>query len=408
MPAFYFFAAIVIGLGVLSLRSGVRFAAYVRRERVHPLPDFTPFASVIVPCRGLEDGLRENLAALFEQNYLAYEIIFVTDRADDSSLTVVQNLIEIKSNSRRVSSRVVISGEAIDCGQKVHNLRSAVSGVDPRSEVLVFVDTDARPHSDWLRSLIAPLRDERVGAATGYRWFIPVAVGLASHLRSVWNASIASALGEREDKNFCWGGSTAIRKSTFERLNVVERWQGTVSDDFTLTRVLQQAKLPIHFVPACLIVSIGDCSGRELLEFTNRQLKITRTYAPNLWKPLLIGSLLFCAVFFGGLALSAVLAASGLAYALPLAAVILIYGLGSAKAYIRFKAVAIALRSYEHHLSKGLAGHLLLWPFASALYLCNAVVAAFSRRIKWRGITYQLKSPTEAVIISRASDFGVR
>ena len=40
---------------------------------------------------------------------------------------------------------------------------------------------------------------------------------------------------------------------------------------------------------------------------------------------------------------------------------------------------------------------------ASALYLVNALTAAFSRRIKWRGITYELKSPSEAVIISRKS-----
>jgi hypothetical protein len=42
------------------------------------------------------------------------------------------------------------------------------------------------------------------------------------------------------------------------------------------------------------------------------------------------------------------------------------------------------------------------------LYLGNALIAGFSRRIKWRGITYELKSATEAVIISRESDFGVR
>jgi hypothetical protein len=38
---------------------------------------------------------------------------------------------------------------------------------------------------------------------------------------------------------------------------------------------------------------------------------------------------------------------------------------------------------------------------ASLLYFYNAIVAGLSRRIKWRGITYKLKSPTEAVIISR-------
>ncbi|MEP6819024.1 MAG: glycosyltransferase family 2 protein [bacterium] len=401
MFVFYFFAAIVIWLGILSLRSGLSFAAYVRRETVRPLPDFIPFVSVIAPCRGLEDGLSENINALFQQDYPAYEIVFVTDRAADSSLNLIEAVRKADDAAERVSSRIVIAGGAIGCGQKVHNLRVAVTKIDPRSEVLVFVDTDVRPQSNWLRSLVAPLADESLGAASGYRWFIPEQGGLASHLRSVWNGSIASALGEREDKNFCWGGSTAIRSSTFEKLQVMERWQGTVSDDFTLTRVLQEAKLPIHFVPACLLASIGDCTAHELIEFSNRQLKITRVHAAHLWKPVLIGSLLFCTVFFGGFALVIARAVLGRPYALPLITLLLIYLLGAAKAYVRLKAVAIPLASYRKQLMRSLPAHLLLWPFASVLYLYNAVVAAFSRRIKWRGITYELKSATEAVIISR-------
>ena len=400
MFVFYFFAAIVIWLGILSLRSGLRFAAYVRRETARPLPDFNPFVSVIAPCRGLEGGLRENITALFGQNYPAYEIILVTDRAADSSLGMIEE-IRATRQAERVSSRIVIAGDAIGCGQKVHNLRVAVTRIDPRSEVLVFVDTDARPQPNWLRSLVAPLADQALGAASGYRWFIPERGGLASHLRSVWNGSIASALGEREDKNFCWGGSTAIRRSNFEKLQVRERWQGTVSDDFTLTRVLQEAKLPIHFVPACLVASVGHCSMKELLEFSNRQLKITRVYAAHLWKPVLIGSLLFCAAFFGGFALVIARAFLRLPYSLSLAALLLIYLLGAAKAYIRLQAVTIPLANHQKRLWRSLPAHLLLWPFASALYLCNAVSAAFSRRLKWRGITYELKSATEAVIISR-------
>jgi cellulose synthase/poly-beta-1,6-N-acetylglucosamine synthase-like glycosyltransferase len=398
---FYFFAAIVIWLGFLSLRGGLSFAAYVRSEIARPVLNYTPVASVIVPCRGLESGLRENLNALFQQDYPEYEIIFVTDRASDSALSVVEEIRKTAGSGAGISSRVVIAGDASGCGQKVHNLIVATAKVDQRSEVLVFVDTDARPQSNWLRSLVAPLADEGVGAASGYRWFIPNRGGLASQLRSVWNASIASALGDREDKNFCWGGSSAIRRATFDRLRVTAAWQGTVSDDFTLTRVLQGAGLPIHFVPACLVASVGDCSLSELLEFSNRQLKITRVYATHLWKPLLIGSLLFCAVFFGGILLVIVRALLSLPYLLPLAALFLIYLLGAAKAYIRLKAVSIPLQDYQSRLWQSLPAHLLLWPFASALYLCNALVAAFSRRIKWRGITYELKSASEAVIISR-------
>ena len=403
MLIFYFFAAIVIWLGILSLRGGLSFANYVRRETARPLPDFTPFVSVIAPCRGLEDGLRENLAALCQQNYPNYEIVFVTDRAGDPALGVIEEILATENFGERLAARVVVAGEAVDCGQKVHNLRAAVTEVSERCEVLVFVDSDARPRADWLRSLVAPLANEAVGASTGYRWFIPENGGLASQLRSVWNASIASALGENENKNFCWGGSTAIRRATFEKLKVSERWRGTVSDDFALTRVLQEAKLPIHFVPSCLVASFGDCTARELLEFTNRQLKITRVYAAHLWRPVLIGSLLFCAVFFGGLVLVVARAVLQRPYFAPLALLLVIYSLGASKAYVRLKAVAIPLRSYQKQLWRGLPAQLLLWPVASAIYLCNAVAAACSRRIKWRGITYELKSADEAVIISRES-----
>ena len=401
MAVFYFFAAIAIWLGLLSLRGGLSFAAYVRRETARPLPDYTPFVSVIAPCRGLEEGLRENIAALWQQDYPDYEIVFVSDRVDDPALGVAREIVESEG---RVSVRMAVAGQALDCGQKVHNLRRAVAEIDPRSEVLVFVDSDARPQPSWLRSLVAPLANESLGAATGYRWFIPINGGLASQLRSVWNGSIASALGERGDRNFCWGGSTAIRRATFERRNVSERWCGTVSDDFTLTRVLGEAKLPIHFVPACLVASFGDCTTRELLEFTNRQLKITRVYAAHLWRPALVGSLLFCAVFFGGLVLVTARALLQLPYLLPLALLFVIYALGAAKAYIRLRAIAVPLALHRKQLFRGLQAHLLLWPVASAVFLCNAVAAACSRRINWRGITYELKSATEAVIISRNSD----
>ncbi len=399
MLVFYFFAAIVIWLGILSVRDGIRFARFVRSEISESIPDFTPFASIIAPCRGLDQGLRDNLAALLRQNYPAYETIFVTDNAHDPSLTVIRDLADSEFRVNHTSARIVIAGNATDSGQKVHNLRTAVGEIDPRSEVLVFVDTDSRPGSGWLRSLVVPLLDEGMGAATGYRWFIPVKGGLASHIRSVWNASIASALGENVDKNFCWGGSTAIRRKTFEKLNIREHWQGTVSDDFTITRVLKAAGLPIQFVPQCLTPSLEDSGVRDLFEFTTRQLKITRTYAAHLWKAVLIGSLLFCLVFFGGIVLISARLAQGLPILIPGLMLLVIFALGAVKAYVRLRAVEVPLANHREQLRRTLPAHLLLWPWTSALYLFNAVAAAFSRRIEWRGIVYELKSPTEAVII---------
>jgi cellulose synthase/poly-beta-1,6-N-acetylglucosamine synthase-like glycosyltransferase len=313
-------------------------------------------------------------------------VLFVFDDPSDPAIQIVKQL----------RGRTVISGPANGTGQKVHNLIAAVGEIDPRCEVIVFVDTDARPERTWLRKLVAPLSDDTIGAASGYRWFIPERGGLASRLRGVWNASIASALGENTEKNFCWGGSTAVRRATFERLNVVDRWAGTVSDDFTITRVLKEAKLPIHFTPNCLVPSVGDCDFRELLEFTTRQVKITRVYAPHLWLPLMLGSGLFTIVFFGGMVLFTM---TGSAAVLVILAVLFL--LGAAKSFVRWRAITGPLGEYKSKLSRDLWAHFVLWPFASLLYFYNTIVAGFSRRIRWRGITYELKSPHEAVIISR-------
>ena len=378
MYLYYFLAALACWFGIQSLMNGRRFAAYVRRETSRALPEFRPFVSVIAPTRGFEPGFAENVRPLMQQDYPAYEVLFVFDDPQDPSLQLVKNL----------NARTVISGPAKNSGQKVHNLIAAVDEIDPRCEVIVFVDTDARPNTDWLRQLVAPLADETLGASTGYRWFVPERGGLASRLRSVWNASIASVLGENREKNFCWGGSTAIRRATFERLNVVGHWAGTVSDDFTMTRVLKEAKLPIHFTPNCLVPSVGDCDFRELLEFTTRQIKITRVYAPHLWLPLMLGSGLFCIVFFGGFGL--------LIFDRRVAVVLtILFLLGAAKSFIRWRAIN------GSKLDRDLWAHVFLWPFASLLYFYNTIVAGFSRRIKWRGITYELKSTSEAVIISR-------
>ncbi len=403
MWVFYFFGVLLLWQGIVSLRGGVRYLRYVREEMARGSSGFAPCASVIAPCRGLDQGLRENIRALFSQHYPAYEIIFVADSASDPALVVVEEVRRECVGRSAARARIVIAGEATDSGQKVHNLRAAVSHADQSSEVLVFVDTDARPHADWLSALVAPLVDEQVGAATGYRWFIPVKGGLASRLRSVWNASIASALGARRESNFCWGGSTAIRRATFERLNMLDGWRGTLSDDFSMTRALQRAKLAIHFVPRCLTASHEDCDFRELLEFTTRQMKITRVYASHLWKAVLLGSTLFTLVFFGGIVLSLARAAFGLPFIMPLALVGIIYLLGVCKAYLRLRAVSLPLAHNLAGLREDAPAQLLLWPLGSALYLYNALAAAFSRRIEWRGITYELKSPEETVIIPRVT-----
>jgi cellulose synthase/poly-beta-1,6-N-acetylglucosamine synthase-like glycosyltransferase len=286
IAVYYLFAAVLVFLSARSFIGGRRYLGFFKSELAKPASGFTPFATVIAPCRGADQGLDENLNSLLSQHYPHYEVVFVVDNRQDSSVPIIEQARAETS----VPTELAVAKISSDSGQKVENLGEGVLHANERSEVFVFVDSDVKLSPNWLRDLVAPLKDPGIGAATGYRWFISKTPTFATELRSAWNASIASALGPNTGSNFCWGGSTAIRREVFERVDIRERWQGTLSDDFAVTRVMKETGLPIVFVPGAMTVTLEDCSFADLLEFTTRQMKITRVYAAPLWLMSFIGS----------------------------------------------------------------------------------------------------------------------
>ena len=171
-----------------------------------------------------------------------------------------------------------------------------------------------------------------------------------------------------------------------------------------MTRALRASQRTIRFVPQCLTPSFEACSFHELVEFTTRQMKITRVYAPHLWKPVLLGSATFVLVFFGGLGFVLARALMGLSFVTPLFLLMIIFAMGAMKSHLRLRAVTTIIHNQRARSFGSTIAHLTMWPLASALYLYNTFAAAVSRRITWRGIAYELKSPGETVIIRRASD----
>ncbi len=398
---FYFFAALLVWLSFKSFRGGIAYLRFFREELAKPRSTFTPFITVIAPCRGIDEGLDQNLAALLKQDFPEHEVIFVVDDENDPAVPVIMSVSTGNGSDRlfNVATKLIVAPKAQGCAQKIANLREAVLHADDRSQAFVFVDSDARPSPDWLRALVAPLADENIGAATGYRWFISKAPTLASEMRSVWNASIASALGPNSSSNFTWGGSTAIRRDVFERIEMREKWAGTLSDDFAVTRILNEAKLPIVFVPQALTASVENCTWAELFEFTTRQMKITRVCMTKLWVMSMIGSAVFSAVMIAAFLIS-IFGKDVIAVSVSIGTLVLVSAFSIGKSWLRLYAVKLALTDYETELKLQFWPHITLWLLTPSLFLYNSLAAAFSRRLKWRGITYELKSPTETVIIS--------
>jgi ceramide glucosyltransferase len=388
---------------IFALLAAIRFMRYCsRRQLIHPSRHRLK-AVIIVPCKGIEDRIEENLRALLTQDYLYYEIIFVTESEKDPAYALISKMIK-QSKQNKPAAWLLVAGEATNRGQKVHNLSAAIEMLNSHNrsaEVLVFADSDAHVSRNWLRDLIAPLQDDdpSIGATTGYRWYLPIRGSFISLLLTVWNSSALSLLGERS--SFAWGGGMAIRRNNFEMLGILSRWKGALSDDYTLSAAVNEAGKRIEFVPQCLAVTIAEMTLAQLIEFTTRQMRITRVYSPKVWKLALLTQGLFNFAFWGGLLwqISHMLQGKineSLIYLLGG-----IYICGAITCAIRALAATNFIQSEYRVMKIGMWAYIFLGPLVSLVYLTNIILSALTNRITWRGIRYQLISATETLTLSR-------
>ena len=387
---FYFLAASQILLGTYLVWQGVQWLNYVRR-RLRSDPGFyAPRVAVLCPCKGLEPGLERNLISLTEFERQNYEIFFILASDTDPARSIIERI----AKNSRVRGHLVIAGAPVNCGEKVNNLRVAIEQLPEEFEVLVFTDSDGRPGKTWLYHLVAPLADTRVGATTTMRWMIPNRGNLATALLAAWNAPIVTMLGPTA-RNFCWGGGTAIRRSVFEQSGALEEWKNSISDDYSLTSALERTGRSILFIPESLTLSYVEADFEGLLEFTNRQILITRVYRNAMWTTAAFTHLLYCLTLMLGFALIlGDLSAQRPAFHLVTLTFLALL-LSAIRSALRLLGVTEALPTARSQITGQAWIYVGLTVFVPFLYLWNFVNSLATRKIRWRGVAYEVVSPQQ-------------
>lgn len=372
-------------LGAVQVYEHRRFA----RSRFKKLPTYRPTgrAVLLVPCRGRDVGLEENLHTLFVQDYDDYEIRFIVESADDPVYPVIRRVM---AEHPEVEARVIVAGRAEVSGQKVHNLRVGTARLPDEVEYLAFVDSDARLRRHWLRALLGRLARPDVAATTGYRWFVPHRPSPANHLLYSINCNFA-ALSGRKAPSFVWGGSWAIRREMFEWLGIRNAWKGTLSDDLVASRLLHRTKLRVDFEPACMVASPLDATLRETISFLRRQYLIVRFYVPAWWWSAFVLITLSNLALWGSLGLVVWGLATGRPSPwLPAGVGAVLYLFGVFRGLVRQDLALV----YFPHLSGALkkARRFDVWagPLVGVVNWLGLAGSLLGREITWRGITYRL------------------
>ncbi|WP_045221325.1 glycosyltransferase [Desulfonatronum thioautotrophicum] len=393
-------AVVASGLPVLLAR---RFLRDIREDLGrNPDRGYRPRVTLIVPCKGLDPDFNVNIRAFFAQDYPDLELILVTATRDDPAHEALEKMIHAHP---QVRARLLVAGIATGRGQKINNQLKAVAEVEADTDVLVFMDSDARPKPAFVRHLVQPLENKQTGLATGFRWYMPVTGGLWSVLRSAWNGGGVVFLTDPQ-ANYAWGGAMAIRKETFETCRVADRWQNALSDDMTITNAVRSRGLGIRFVPHCLVTTHEDCTFAQMLEWTNRQTIIAKVYHPALWWKialahcvgnviLLLGMVLLLGYLLDWIADPLILLSSLLMLA--------IIPMEMLNGLVLLPAVLAMLPEHRRKLVRLFPAYCLLAPLASILALVNTISSFFTNRITWRGVTYEMRSPTETIVIQEQS-----
>ena len=290
----------------LVIIAALRFKrrSVAERQAVLSFPsDQLPPVTIFKPVHGMEERLEQNLESFFQQDYPDYEIIIGARSQDDPAILLAE---KIRRRYPQVKSRIVISGPPEWPNAKVFTLDKMV----PLSlnDFFVISDSDVRVDHDFLRNVIPPLLDRKLGLVTClYRgdpasdfWSFLEALGMSVEMPSgVVTADMLEGI------RFALGPAVALRRDSLDAIGGIKTTADYYSDDYVLGNKIWAAGYKVIFSHYFIHHVLTPRSFLRTLGDQLRWMKSTRHSRP--WGH--IGSGLTFAMPFGFLGL---IAASGL------------------------------------------------------------------------------------------------
>jgi ceramide glucosyltransferase len=229
-------SAVFLGLALLGV---VRFRADARKQ-LRSVPDAAhlPPVSILKPVHGLEARLKENIESFFRQDYPDYEILFAADDADDPVLEVVR---EVCGRYPQIRSRVLVTGAPWP-NPPVYSFHCMAEAA--AHEILVTTDSDVEVSTGYLREIVPPLLDPRVGMVTCvYRGknaaeFFSRLTAIGMSVEMTAGVLVANLL---EGMKFGLGPTIAVRKDSLDSIGGYRALQDYIANDFAIGDLMAKA-----------------------------------------------------------------------------------------------------------------------------------------------------------------------
>ena len=381
-----------VALGILALLATLAWLAgvvwFIRYFRP-PAIEVPGQVTLLLAVTGRTEGLPPLFAALARQTLRPRRLLVAVEAETDPALAQVRELEHLLP----FPVEIVIAGLDDTRSQKATNMMAACALVDAQDDAVVLLDADILPQDHWLSWLATPAMNGAADVVTGYGWDAGEGAGPGRHVGAGLDRSLA--LGPRFlASGLVWGGSVAISRDAFARMDLPGALDRTFSTDGAISRRARALGMRVLTRRAVLLPTPPEGGSREAIAFKKRQLQIVHVYVPPLWAWL--GVLLHAEALALPLAL---LAMAGDGLALGFLGAIAAVGLLRAALHDQ---VTRAIGIREGRLAR--AGQLLLGAFAPVT--TPAVAALFwtsarTRVIRWRHVEYEVLGPEQVRVLRR-------
>ncbi|MGE0101386.1 MAG: bacteriohopanetetrol glucosamine biosynthesis glycosyltransferase HpnI [Blastocatellales bacterium] len=239
---------------------------------------FTPPATIFKPVRGADTEAWENFASFCRQDYPEYQIIFGVRDEDDPAVEIIRRLI---SDFPDRDIELVVSSNEIGLNRKVSNLNNMYPLA--KHDILLVVDSDIRVEPDYLRRVVAPLQNKKVGMVTClYRGTHATTAG-----GLIENIGISSTFGPEvcssralEGIAFALGSTIATRREILESIGGFKALADYLADDFLLGNLTAGAGYEV-VLSDCVVEHVsGPVTMSAMLRHQLRWGRSTRISRP--------------------------------------------------------------------------------------------------------------------------------
>ncbi|MGD0510538.1 MAG: glycosyltransferase family 2 protein [Candidatus Micrarchaeaceae archaeon] len=327
-----------------------------RKKEVYKPTSYMPKTLVMIPCKGFDIGLKENLMAAKMQSYGNYEVVAIVASKGDTAF---------KSIRQTRTKFMVADLDCKDCSGKVRNIASALSKFK-NYDAYVILDSDVLVGKDWLQLLVTPLANRKVGISTAFPFFEPVGRGFWQKVKHAWGF-VGQGMMENSRTRFGWGGSLAFKKDLLSKMDF-DYFSESVSDDIALTNIARRKGLGIAYVPEANPVVRSDEDFGRFIEWSNRQTTLSVAGSRKI---------LYFGLIFYSLSILLLVSAALLGALVNTLFFLLLapFAVGAVVLYLR---------------SGGRSYMLGIYFIMNFIYLYNMIVASRTRTIEWRGRSYDI------------------